>query len=69
MSVVNKIDARFATCRVKKGDEWVAGRYQRTRKSDGFHIVEVRSGEVSKTRKAFPPSDVELYDTTKVVVK
>jgi len=49
--------------------ELVKGRYKWTRKSDGKLIVEIRTDKVAKTRKAFAPSDVQLFETTKVVVK
>lgn len=67
--MVNAIDHQFATCRVSSSGEWVKGRYRWTRKSDGFHIVEVRTDHGAKTRKAFAPHDVFLFDTTKVVTK
>ena len=69
MPVVNAIDSQFATCKVISSGEWVKGRYRWTRKSDGFHIVEVRTDHGMKTRKAFSPDDTRLFEDTKVVVK
>lgn len=69
MPVVNAIDSQFATCRVNSSGEWVKGRYRWTRQSDGFHVVEVRTDHGAKTRKAFSPDLVNLFDSTEVVYK
>lgn len=69
MPVVNAIEIPFTTCMVKSHDRWVRGRYVRTRKSDGFHIVEVRTDFGMKTRKAFSPDDTDLFEDTKVVLR
>lgn len=71
MPVVNAIDTQFATCEVKTPREGVTsrGRYRWTRKSDGFHVVEVRTMFGNKTRKVFDPEDVTLFDATEVVYR